>query len=63
MSRRRLLVVAHVPSANTERLRDAVVAGAGLDTTQAIDVVSLRPFDAGPDDVLAADAIVLGATA
>ncbi len=62
MSRRRLLVVAHVPSANTERLRDAVVAGAGLDTTQAIDVVSLRPFDAGPDDVLAADAIVLGTT-
>ncbi len=62
MTRKRLLIVAHIPSANTERLRDAVVAGARSDENLNIDIVALRPFDAGPEDVLAADALILGTT-
>ena len=59
---KRLLVVAHVPSDNTLRLRDAVVAGARSEEIDGVEVVALSPFEAGPEDVLAADGIVLGTT-
>ncbi len=62
MAQKRLLVVAHAPSANTERLRDAVVEGAGSDAASTVEVVALSPFDAGPDEVEAAAAIILGTT-
>lgn len=62
MPNKRLLIVAHVPSDNTRRLRDAVVEGAKSDGGLAVDVTALSPFDAGPDDVLAANAIILGTT-
>jgi len=59
---KRLLVVAHVPSPNTTRLRDAVLAGARHAEIDGVEVVARTPFEAGPDDVLAADAIILGTT-
>ncbi|MCZ6494059.1 MAG: flavodoxin family protein, partial [Planctomycetota bacterium] len=60
MTQRRLLIVAHAPSDNTRRLLDAVVEGARSDENQNVEVVALSPFDAGPEDVLAARAIILG---
>ncbi len=62
MTQRRLLIVAHAPSANTRRLLDAVVEGTRSDEKQNVEVVALSPFDAGPEDVLAAGAIILGTT-
>jgi len=62
MSGKRLLIVGHVPSENTRALRDAVERGARHPDIEGVDVVALSPFDAGPEDVLAADAIVLGTT-
>ena len=62
MTERRLLVVVHAPSENTARLRDAVVAGARDPDIQGVEVVSRIPFEAGPDDVLAAQAVILGTT-
>jgi multimeric flavodoxin WrbA len=59
---KRLLIIGHVPSQNTRRLRDAVVAGARSGDIDGVDVRALSPFDTGPDDVLAADAVVLGTT-
>lgn len=59
---RHLLIVAHQPSENTRRLADAVLRGAGSPDIGAIDALLLTPFEAGPDDVLAADAIILGTT-
>ena len=59
---RRLLIVAHMPSDNTRRLLDAVVAGARSPGIGNVDTVALSPFDAGPDDLLAANAVVLGTT-
>ena len=57
-----LLIVGHVPSPNTQRLRDATQRGAcGLDLP-GIAVRTLSPFDTGPGDVKAATAIVLGTT-
>ena len=62
MPNKRLLIIAHAPSDNTARLLDAVVDGARSDATLTVDVVALSPFDAGPDDVLAAGAVILGTT-
>ena len=59
---KRLLIVAHAPSPHTVELRDAVLEGARSDDVGNVEVVALSPFDAGPDDVLAADAIILGTT-
>lgn len=58
----RLLVVAHIPSDNTRRLRDAVVAGIRAADAADLEAHALTPFEAGPDDVLAADAVILGTT-
>lgn len=57
---KRLLIVAHAPSANTEALRDAVVAGASAPEIEGVALKVLAPLAAGADDVLAADAIILG---
>jgi len=59
---KRLLVVAHAPSPNTRALLDAVLAGAKSPDINGVDVVHLPPLDAGPDDVLAAQALILGTT-
>ena len=55
-----LLIVAHAPSANTLRLRDAVLRGARSDPGEGMAVRVLAPLEAGPEDVLAARAVVLG---
>lgn len=62
MARKHLLVVAHAPSDNTRKLVDAVLQGA---RHPEIDNVSTRwvpPLQATPEDVLQADAIILGTT-
>jgi len=61
-SRKRLLIVAHAPSDNTKCLLDAVIAGARAPDIDGVDTIALSPFDAGPGDVLAAHAIILGTT-
>jgi len=59
---KRLLIVAHAPSPNTLRLRDAVLQGASHDDIENVEVTVRAPLEAGPEDVLACDAIVLGTT-
>ena len=62
LSAKTLLIVGHVPSPNTQRLRDAVEAGARHPDIDGIGVVAKSPFEAQPDDIRAAQAIVLGTT-
>jgi multimeric flavodoxin WrbA len=62
MAAKRLLIVAHVPSENTRRLRDAVLRGARHEDIEDVAVRALTPFEAGPDDVLGAQAVILGTT-
>ncbi|WP_299374187.1 NAD(P)H-dependent oxidoreductase [uncultured Kiloniella sp.] len=57
-----LLIVGHVPSPNTEILRDAVVKGATSPDVSGIRVVVRSPFEANAEDVLKADGIILGTT-
>ena len=62
MSAKRLLIVAHVPSPNTARLRDAALAGAASEDIEGVEVVAKTPFETEPADVRAAGAILLGTT-
>jgi len=62
MAEKQLLIVGHVPSPNTQALRDAVEAGANTSDVTGVTVRALNPFDAGPEDVLKADGVILGTT-
>ena len=58
----RLLIVSHVPSANTRAMTDAVVNGASHEAISGVDLQVRNPFAATPEDVLRADGIILGTT-
>jgi len=59
---KRLLIVAHAPSPNTQAMLDAVMRGATAEEIADVDALALSPFDTGPDDVKAAGALILGTT-
>jgi len=59
---KRLLIVAHAPSPNTQRLVEAVLRGAHHPDIAGVEAVHVPPLQAQPADVLAADAIILGTT-
>jgi multimeric flavodoxin WrbA len=62
MTEKSLLIVAHAPSPNTQALRNALVAGARHEDIGGVAVRCLSPFDAGPGDVQAAQAVILFTT-
>jgi hypothetical protein len=52
MTKKRLLIVAHAPSQNTQRLRDAIAEGARSDETQNVEIVTLMvSFDLSSREV------------
>lgn len=59
---KQLLIVAHAPSPNTQRLREAAERGARHPEIEAVEVIVKPPLEAEPDDVRACDAILLGTT-
>ncbi|WP_188640465.1 flavodoxin family protein [Vreelandella lutescens] len=59
---KRLLIVAHTPSVNTQALCGAVLRGAKHEDIEAVECTVKTPFEAGPADILACDGIVLGTT-
>ena len=62
MSQKRLLIVAHAPSPNTRALREAVLEGARHPDIESVEVRCRPPLEAGPEDLLWCDAIILGTT-
>ena len=62
MTEKHLLIIAHVPSPNTTALRDAVLRGATSEEIEGVEARALTPFETQPDDVLWADALILGTT-
>lgn len=60
--KKRLLIVAHAPSPNTARLRDAIASGVAAAECDSVEAVVRSPFDTGPDDVMAAQAVILFTT-
>lgn len=59
---RHLIVIAHAPSENTRRMVDAVLRGAGDPAIENVDSCWIPPLEAGPEDILDADAVILGTT-
>jgi multimeric flavodoxin WrbA len=59
LSQKRLLIVAHAPSSNTQAMRDALLDGAAAPEIDDVEARALSPFDAGPEDILAAEALIL----
>ena len=59
---KQLLLVAHAPSPNTERLRDSIAAGVAAAESEEIELVVRSPFEAGPEEVMAARAVILFTT-
>ncbi|MFW6775462.1 flavodoxin family protein [Nocardioides sp. CPCC 205120] len=59
----RVLVVHHSPTRSVRALTDAVLAGAGDDALEGVDVVERPALEATADDVLGCDGIVLGTPA
>lgn len=59
----RLLIVHHSPTPAVQTLTDAVVAGAGDDEIQGVEVVVRQALEATASDVLRADGYLLGSTA
>ncbi len=57
-----LLIVAHAPSENTRLLRQAVLEGATSAEIEAVQTRCIAPLEATADDVLNADALILGTT-
>lgn len=57
-----LLIVAHNPSANTQKLVDATLRGASHEDIDGVEVKHIPPLQAVADDVFWADAIILGTT-
>ena len=57
-----LLIVAHNPSSNTQKLVVATLRGASHEDIEGIEVKHIPPLQAVADDVLWADAIILGTT-
>ncbi len=60
--KKQLLVVAHAPSPNTQRMVDAVLKGARHEDVDNVEVTYIAPLNASAADVLMADAIILGTT-
>jgi multimeric flavodoxin WrbA len=55
-----LLIVFHSKTGNTRQLADAVIDGASSDGVGGVEVRVLRAADAGPEDLLWADGLLLG---
>ena len=58
-----LLVVHHSPTRSLQSLTDAVLAGAGDESIEGVEVVVRAALEATADDVLNADGYLLGTTA
>ena len=58
-----LLVVQHTPSPAVQEMLEAVLRGASHPELGPLDVVVRAALSAGPADVLAADAVILGTPA
>ncbi len=57
-----LLLIAHAPSDNTQRMVQAILRGAAAQQAPGLRVQHRPPLEAGPQDVLDAEAVILMTT-
>ncbi len=61
-NRKKLLIIAHAPSVNTQMMAEAVVKGAHNPEITDVDVIFKAPLDTQPADIISADAVIIGTT-
>jgi len=59
---KKLLIVSHTPSPNTRAMARVVAEGASHADISGIEVRLKAPLETGPEEILDADAIILGTT-
>ena len=59
---KKLLIIAHAPSKNTQLMWQAALRGASNSEVERVTVQSLPPLETQPDDIVAANAIIIGTT-
>ena len=59
---KKLLIIAHCPTSNTQAMGNALLYGAKNSEIENVDVILKSPFDTHADDVLSSDAIILFTT-
>lgn len=57
-----LLIIAHAPSENTQRMVQAVIKGANHPDITNVSVKYIAPLETQADDILSAQAIIIGTT-
>ncbi len=62
IEKKTLLIIAHTPSKNTQRMVQAVIKGAKHPDITGIQVKYQQPLSVQPTDVMSADAIIVGTT-
>lgn len=62
MASKQLLIVAHAPSTNTQKLVESLLTGAQHPDIEGVSSRWIPPLQAQPDDLLQADAVILGTT-
>jgi multimeric flavodoxin WrbA len=60
--KKKLIVIAHTPSANTQRMLDAVIKGASHQDIENVYIQYIAPLDTQPEDIKSAQAIIIGTT-
>lgn len=62
MKPKKLMIVAHCPSPNTEAMAEAIFNGAQSINAEQLNTAIKSPFDCNADDVLSANAVILFTT-
>ncbi|MFT4629048.1 MAG: multimeric flavodoxin WrbA [Arenicella sp.] len=62
MSSRKLLIIGHAPSPNTQAMTKAILAGAQNEDIDNVEARLVSPFQCHAPDVLSADALILYTT-
>lgn len=62
VDKKRLLVISHAPSENTERMLQSVIKGASNPDIENVEVKYIAPLDTQPDDIKSAQALIIGTT-
>lgn len=62
MPNKTLLIIAHAPSSNTQKMLNAIVKGASDENITNVEVKSVPPLNVRPEDLIAADGLIIGTT-
>lgn len=62
IQKKKLLIITHAPSTNTDRMRQAVIKGAMYPELTDVVVQCLAPLETQVEDIISAQAIIIGTT-